>query len=62
MSGWRSHEGQQSDRQPIKRTNDDKRRLLQKLRDEQASFKPWVAGAIKEALAKRISELEADLV
>jgi hypothetical protein len=61
MSGWRSHDGQQSDRQPIKRTNDDKRRLLQRLRDEQSSFKPWVAEPIKEALSKRISELEADL-
>ncbi len=61
MSGWRSHDGQRSDRQPIKRTDEDKRRMLQRLREEQAAFKPWVAAAIKEALAKRIAELEADL-
>ncbi len=61
MSGFRSHDGQQSDRQPIKRTDADKRRLLQRLKDEQASFKPWVAEPIKTALAKRIAELEADL-
>jgi hypothetical protein len=61
MSGFRSHDGQHSDRQPIKRTDTDKRRMLQRLRDEQASFKPWVAEPIKLALAKRIAELEADL-
>ncbi|TAN55336.1 MAG: hypothetical protein EPN20_20385 [Magnetospirillum sp.] len=61
MSGWRSHDGQRSDRQPIKRTDDDKRRLLQRLKDERASFKPWVADAVKSALNKRIIELEAEL-
>lgn len=61
MSGFRSHDGQQSDRQPIKRTDADKRRMLQRLKDEQASFKPWVAEPIKTALSKRIAELEAEL-
>ena len=61
MSGYRSHDGQQSDRQPIKRTSADNKRMLQRLKDEQASFKPWVAEPIKLALAKRIAELEAEL-
>jgi len=61
MSGWRTHDGQQSDRQPLKRTADEKRRMLQRLREEQAAFKPTVAVAIKEALAKRIADLEFDL-
>lgn len=62
MSGWRSHDSQQSDRQPIKRTIDEKRRLLQRLKDEKAAFKPWVAEVIKTAMNKRIAELEAELV
>ncbi|MDO8605284.1 MAG: hypothetical protein Q7R40_01995 [Phaeospirillum sp.] len=61
MSGYRSHDGQQSDRQPIKRSSADNQRMLQRLKDEQASFKPWVAEPIKQALAKRIAELEAEL-
>ncbi len=61
MSGWRAHDGQGSDRQPIRRTTDEKRRMLQRLKEEQAAFKPWVAEAIKLALSKRIADLEADL-
>ncbi len=61
MSGWRSHEGQHSDRHPIKRSRDEKLRLLQRLKEEQSSFKPWVAAPVKAALAKRIADLEAEL-
>ncbi|CCG39788.1 hypothetical protein [Magnetospirillum molischianum] len=61
MSGWRTHEGQHSDRQPIKRSKDEKLRLLQRLKEEQASFKPWAAASVKSALAKRIADLEFEL-
>jgi hypothetical protein len=61
MSGFRSHDGQQSDRMPIKRSADEKRRLLAQLKEQQASLKPWVAEGIKASLAKRIADLEAEL-
>jgi len=61
MSGWRTHEGQHSDRQPIKRSKDEKLRLLQRLKDEQAAFKPWAAAPVRAALAKRIADLEFEL-
>lgn len=61
MSGFRTHDGQHSDRMPIKRTPAEKKRLLAQLREQQASLKPWVNEAVKTSLAKRIAELEADL-
>ncbi len=61
MSGFRSHDGQHSDRVPIKRSMDEKKRMLAQLREQQASLKPWAAESIKTALAKRIADLEADL-
>ncbi len=61
MSGFRTHDGQHSDRMPIKRSLDEKKRLLAQLREQQAALKPWVAGAVKDSLARRIAELEADL-
>jgi len=61
MSGWRTHDGQQSDRQPIKRSKDEKLRLLQRLKEEQAAFKPWAAASVKAALSKRIADLEFEL-
>jgi hypothetical protein len=61
MSGFRSHDGQHSDRVPIKRSLDEKKRLLAQLREQQASLKPWAAESIKVALAKRIADLEMDL-
>lgn len=61
MSGFRSHAGQQSDRQPIKRSQEEKKRLLVQLREQQAALKPWVAETVKTSLAKRIADLEAEL-
>lgn len=61
MSGFRTHDGQHSDRMPIKRSLDEKKRLLLQLREQQAALKPWVAAPVKESLARRIAELEADL-
>lgn len=61
VSGFRSHDGQHSDRMPIKRSQDEKRRMLAQLKEQQASLKPWVAEAVKSSLAKRISDLEKEL-
>ncbi|HSV29942.1 MAG TPA: hypothetical protein VLL76_10295 [Candidatus Omnitrophota bacterium] len=61
MSGFRTHDGQHSDRMPIKRSLDEKKRLLVQLKEQQAALKPWAADAIKQALAKRIADLETDL-
>ncbi|MEW5729915.1 MAG: hypothetical protein AB1918_18960 [Pseudomonadota bacterium] len=61
MSGFRTHDGQHSDRMPIKRSLEEKKRLLVQLKEQQAALKPWVAAAVKESLARRIAELEADL-
>ncbi|CAA7624672.1 hypothetical protein [Magnetospirillum sp. UT-4] len=61
MSGFRSHDGQFSDRMPIRRSLDEKKRMLVQLKDQQAALKPYVAEAVRTALAKRIAELEADI-
>ncbi len=61
MNGFRSHDGQFSDRMPIKRSLDEKRRLLVQLREQQAGLKPWVSPEVKTALARRIAELEQDI-
>lgn len=61
MSGFRVHDGQHSDRVPIKRSLEEKKRLLAQLREQQAALKPWVAETVKAALAKRIADLEAEL-
>lgn len=61
MSGYRTHDSQHSDRQPIRRSADEKKRLLVQLKEQQAAMKPWVAEALKASLAKRIAELETEL-
>ena len=61
MSGFRTHDGQHSDRMPIKRSLDEKKRLLVQLKEQQAQLKPWVAEGVKTSLAKRISDLESEL-
>jgi hypothetical protein len=61
MSGFRTHDGQHSDRMPIRRSLDEKKRMLVQLKEQQAGLKPWVAESIKTALAGRIAELEKDI-
>ncbi len=61
MSGFRSHDGQFSDRMPIKRTLEEKKRMLVQLREQQAGLKAWVSPEVKTALARRIAELEQDI-
>lgn len=61
MAGFRSHDGQHSDRMPIKRTLEQKKILLTQLKDQLAGMKPWVAEAVKTSLKQRIAELEQDI-
>jgi hypothetical protein len=61
MSGFRSHDSQFSDRLPIKRSLEEKKRMLAQLKEQQASMKAWVSEAVKTSVAKRIAELERDI-
>lgn len=61
MSGFRTHDGQHSDRMPIKRSAEEKKRLLAQLKEQQGALKAWVAEGVKSSLAKRIADLEADI-
>ncbi len=57
----RAFEGQHSDNVAIKRTREQKQLQLQQLREQLATLKSHAAPAIREALAKRISELEEEM-
>lgn len=61
MSGYRTHDGQHSDRMPIKRSNDEKKRLVVQLKEQHASLKAWASPEMKSGLARRITELEQEL-
>jgi hypothetical protein len=61
MAGYRTHEGQHSDRAPIRRTAEQKKVLLRQLKEQMAELKPWVAANVRESLAKRIAELEKEV-
>jgi len=61
MSGFRTHDGQHSDRMPIKRSAEEKKRLLAQLKEQQGALKAWVAEGVKSSLAKRIADLEAEI-
>lgn len=57
----RSFDGQQSDRIAIRRTREQKERQLRELKEQMAALKSHVAPAIRDAMRKRISELEEEL-
>ncbi|MBP2301690.1 hypothetical protein [Azospirillum picis] len=57
----RSFEGQHSDNVAIKRTREQKQRQLVQLKEQLAMLKSHAAPAIREALVKRIAELDAEL-
>jgi len=61
MSGFRSTDGQHSDRNPIKRTLEEKKRMLVQLKEQQAGLKPWVSAEVKNAIARRIADLEFEI-
>lgn len=57
----RSFEGQHSDNVAIKRTREQKQRQLVQLKEQLATLKAHAAPAIREALVKRVAELDAEL-
>ncbi|MBK1837597.1 hypothetical protein JHL17_09240 [Azospirillum sp. YIM B02556] len=57
----RSFEGQHSDNVAIKRSREEKQRQLVQLKEQLAMLKAHAAPAIREALVKRITELDAEL-
>lgn len=57
----RAFDGQHSDNVAIKRTREQKQLQLQQLKDQLATLKAHAAPAIREALVKRIGELEAEM-
>lgn len=57
----RSHEGQFSDNRPIRRSPQEKRRLLAELKETLAAMKPHAAASLRTTLVARIKELEAEL-
>lgn len=61
MAGFRSHDGQFSDRMPIKRTLEQKKLLVVQLKEQLAGMKPWVAESVRSSLVQRIAELEKDI-
>lgn len=57
----RAFDGQHSDNVAIKRTREQKERALRELKEQLATLKSHAAPAIREALVKRIAEMDADL-
>ncbi len=57
----RAFEGQRSDGQPVKRSREEKEKLLRELRETLAGMKSHSAASLRQSLQKRIAELEAEL-
>jgi ribosomal protein L29 len=57
----RSHEGQFSDNRPIRRSPQEKRKLIAELKETLANLKPSAAPSLRSTLVARIRELEAEL-
>lgn len=57
----RSHEGQFSDNRPIRRSPQEKRKLIAELKETLANLKPSAAPSLRSTLVARIKELEAEL-
>jgi hypothetical protein len=57
----RSFEGQFSDNRPLKRTREEKQRLLTELEETVRSMKPQSSPELRASIITRIKELRADL-
>ena len=57
----RAFEGQRSDNQPVKRTLQEKQKLLRELKETLAGMKAHSSAALRESMTRRIAELEAEL-
>lgn len=57
----RSYENQFSDNRPLKRTREEKQRLLAELKETVRAMKPQASPTLRTSIIGRIRELEADL-
>ena len=57
----RSYDGQFSDNRPLKRTREEKVRLLAELKETLRTLKPHTSPELRASIGERINELEADL-
>lgn len=57
----RSYDGQFSDNRPLKRTREEKQRLVKELRETLAAMKPHAAATHRATIIAKIKELEAEL-
>lgn len=57
----RSFEGQFSDNRPIRRSPQEKKKLIAELRETLANLKPSSAPSLRTTLLARIKELEVEL-
>ncbi|GAB6853667.1 hypothetical protein [Asaia astilbis] len=57
----RSHTGQLSDNQPIRRNLAEKQKQLRDLKETLATMKPHTSPSLKESIQRRIRELEVEI-
>ena len=57
----RAFDGQFSDNRPIRRSPQEKKRLLAELKETLGNLKPQAAPSLRATLVARIKELETDL-
>jgi hypothetical protein len=57
----RAFENQFSDNRPIRRSPQEKKRLLAELKETLSNLKPQAAPSLRATLVARIKELEAEL-
>lgn len=57
----RAFDGQFSDNRPIRRTLQEKKRLLAELKETLANLKPQAAASLRTTLLARIKEIETEI-
>ena len=57
----RAFDGQFSDNRPIRRSPQEKKRLLAELKETLANLKPQAAASLRTTLLARIKELEVEI-
>lgn len=57
----RAFDGQFSDNRPIRRSPQEKKKLLAELKETLGNLKPQAAASLRATIIARIKELEADI-
>ncbi len=57
----RAFDGQRSDNQPVKRSRNEKEKLLRELRETLAGMKSHSSPSLRQSIQKRVADLEVDL-